>query len=335
MSNDNISFDKTMQRDRDAESGDSVARLLHLAGPRPAISAALQARVYAQTLEEWRRIPPARGRITRIAKIAMPVALAASMLLAVTFMLRPGPVDAPRVGTIARISIQPWTSAHGVETGDTVRVGDTLRTRDGQLLSVALPDGTSLRLASNTALQLDAKRSFTLLAGEIYADTGPGMSRTNSLEVRTGLGVITDVGTQFLVSYKDATLDVAVREGRVDVRADRETYAALAGSRITMQAGGDVTKDKIDATDSAWNWVVDVAPAFDIENRSLLDFLTWVSRETGKELIFTDKKSRRDAMAAILHGSIRDFTPVEAVASVLPTTALDYTINQTSIIVGR
>lgn len=334
MSNDKNSSDNTRPGDDETEQGDSVARLMILAGPRAAIPAELQARVYAKTLEAWRNNQPVPGPVTRVLKIAMPLALAASILLAVTFLLRPGLVDAPLVGVIVRINVAPGTHAPSVRKGDTVRAGDTLHTADGTLLSILLPEGTSLRLASNTSLQLDEQRGFTLLAGEIYADSGHLVSGTSALEIRTGLGLITDVGTQFLVSYRDEVLNIAVREGRVDVRNTHATYATPAGSRLTLQAAGDVVRGDISATDNAWNWVVDVAPAFDIENRSLLEFLTWVSRETGKELIFTDKKSRDAAMTAVLHGSIRGFTPLEAVTSVVPTTALDYKIHETSIVVG-
>lgn len=335
MSKDNNSLNNTKADERDTEQGNSIARLMILAGPRAEIPAELQARVYGKTLEAWRNNLQTPGRATRVLRFAMPLALAASFLLAVTFLMRPGPVDSLLVGVVARINVLPGTSALGMQTGDTVRTGDTLRTADGQLLSVALTDGTSLRLASNTSLQLDEKRSFTLLTGIIYADSGPTVSGTSPLEVRTGLGLVTDVGTQFLVSYRDAVLNIAVREGRVDVSDSRATYTAPAGHRMTLQATGEVSRGKISATDSAWDWVSEVAPAFDIQASSLFDFLTWVARETGKELIFTDNSSRNAAMVTFLSGSIRGFTPLEAVASVLPTTAFEYEINATSIVVGQ
>jgi len=331
MSNDNKAGDDIAGRDHESGQGDTVARLLNLAGLRPLIAADIEARVYDHVHQEWRNSLPA----SRTGKWAMPLALAAGILIAVTFVTRLVLPDAPLVGTVARVNGGFDGSAASFVSGDAVRVGDNLRTGDRQLLSVALSDGTSLRLAANSSLQLDERRSYTLLTGKVYADSGQTVYQDSGLEIRTGLGVITDIGTQFLVSFEGAALSVAVREGRVDVAADQDTYTALAGDRLMMQAGGGVTKGQIGATDSAWDWTLKLAPEFDIENRSLLDFLTWVSRETGKELIFVNDELRKAAMATVLSGSISDLTPVEAATTVLTTTSFAYEIRETSIIIGR
>lgn len=335
MSNESNSMDGSGVGYHDTEPDDSVARLMHLAGPRAAVSEDLQARVYQQIHREWLDMLKTTRAKNRISRIAVPLALAASLLVSVTFLTRPVPLEIPVVGTVAKVSIKSGASTKGLAVGDIIRVGDTVRTGGGRLLSIALSNGASFRVAANTSLQLDEQLSFTLLKGEIYADSGQFADGKRNLEIFTELGVITDVGTQFLVSYRDAVLSVAVREGRVDVSAERETYTALAGNLLTRQAGGNMTRSEISTTDNAWNWTLAVAPNFDIDNKSLLDFLTWVARETGKELIFASDELRRAAMTTILHGSIEDFTPVETVAMVLATTTFEYKMGKTSIVVGR
>jgi len=331
MSKQNHSKENSGQDMRNAERDDSVARLMTLAGLRPVIPAELEARVYADTRKIWRRTLPAYRR----KKWIRPLAIAASLLMVATFSLRFGHLKAPRLGTIARVSTDLGTVVRGIRVGRRVRVGDILQTGDDHMLNIAMANGTSLRLATNTTLRMDSKRSFTLLAGEIYADSGDSQKPDKGIEVRTKLGVITDVGTQFMVSYANTALSVAVREGRIDVNGGQDTYSALAGQRLIMQASGDVINDRIGAMDSAWDWTLKVASAFDMENKNLLQFLEWVSRETGKKLVFASDAVRQAATETILHGSISDLTPTEAAASVLASNAFDYTPQEMSIFVTR
>jgi hypothetical protein len=88
-------------------------------------------------------------------------------------------------------------------------------------------------------------------------------------------------------------------------------------------------------TDEYWNWTTNLAPAFDIEGRSLMDFLKWAARESGRILYFEDTELRMAAMRTDLHGSIADFSPLEAIESVLATTAFRYHIEHDRIVIER
>jgi len=331
MSIDSHSGENTMAKDGETEQDDSVARLMNLAGLRPDVSADIEARVYDHVRREWRNSLP----VSHTRKWAIPLAIAASILLAVSIVRSPVTPDGALVGTVATISSEFGATSAGLTVGDTVSVGDTLTTRDGQLLNIALPNNTSVRLAENTSLQLDDRYRFTLVTGTVYADSGILASPGSNLEIQTGVGVITDIGTQFLVSFVDDELGVAVREGRVDVTAERDTYTTRAGDSLMLLAGSPAVMGKIGATDSAWDWTLDVASDFEVENSSVLNFLEWVSRETGKELIFSSDEIRADAMTTILYGPVSDLKPSEAAVTMLATTKFDYRIDETSIVLGR
>ena len=331
MSNNKNSVTGVDNEDRGSEADKSVARLMNIAGLRPEIPAEIEDRVYRHVKQEWHTNQP----VSRTRQWAVPLALAASILIAVSFIIRPTLSDAPMVGTIARIGGGASTTTRGLATGDIVRVGDSLQTGDRDSLSIELSNGTSLRLATNTSLQMTEQRVFTLLSGKLYADSGQTEVDGNNLVVHTDYGVVTDVGTQFLVSVVDGSLAVAVRLGRVDVWADRETYAAAAGSSLMVRSSGRVTTGEIDATDNVWDWTLALASEFEIENRSLLDFLTWVARETGMELIFLNDVVRAAAASTVLHGSIAGLTPVEAAETILATTSVAYALGESSIIIGR
>ena len=90
-----------------------------------------------------------------------------------------------------------------------------------------------------------------LLDGRVYADTGNYVYRDRALVIETGMGTVTDVGTQFSVDARGGSLDVAVREGRVDVQqvgpgdvatsafeTDREHRAGVVAVRDVNDAAG-------------------------------------------------------------------------------------------------
>lgn len=318
------------QEDAANDSDAAVARLLHLAGPRPAIPADLERRVQARVRREWQQATRRR----RVVRWAMPLALAACLVAAVAVIVRPTPVPAPVVGTVARSVSTDGTDARLHAAGDVVRRGDTLATAASEIISIDLRDGTSLRLAEDSALRFDAADDFELLRGGLYADTGQPVYRTAALTVRTPLAVVTDVGTQFLVRYAHGGLQVAVRDGRVDVADEGRTHTAVAGQQLQLTSGEAAKVADIAPHAALWEWAASVAPLFVIENRSLMDFLKWAARETGRDLAFADNEQRMAAMRVVLHGSIADFTPDEAVASVLATSGIVYELTPEKIYIG-
>lgn len=317
--------------DEKSRDEDSVAKLMSLAGPRAAIPADVQARVYANVREEWL----AGTAVKRTARWAIPLAIAASAVLAVTLVIQPAETPLVRVGTVARLDPGSQAAGAHLAPGDGVHAGDTLATSDGQGMSVLLRGGASLRLDEDTVLQVDGQDDFTLIQGRIYADSGQSVYRDGTLNIDTPYGSVTDIGTQFSVAFDDTELAVAVREGRVDVAARLDTYVALAGNRMVLSKSGDVATIPVAANDDSWNWAVDLAPAYDIDNKTLLDFLKWVARETGRELVFADDDLRLAAMGTVLHGSVSDFTPIEATASVLATTTFRYRMDSTRLVIER
>lgn len=337
--------DKELERDEEA-----MARLLRLAGPRAEIPADAESRVYARVLKEWQASTeaPDDARVykfvhrswKRDAALAatkrwiLPIALAASAALVAIFISQPEQVPPVAVGTVAKV-VSPAAGGSAFALGDEIYVGMTIETGDGQGMSFLLARNESLRLDEDSALRVDTRDQFTLLRGRVYADTGEFVYRDGGLRIDTAFGAVTDIGTQFAVSIQDDLLDVAVREGRVDVRNDTHKYVAMSGERIRLLEQGEVDVDPLALTDEYWNWTTNLAPAFDIEGRSLMDFLKWAARESGRILYFEDTELRMAAMRTDLHGSIADFSPLEAIESVLATTAFRYHIEHDRIVIER
>lgn len=342
--------DRQTAQDRDEQT---LARLLRLAGKSEPIADDIEARVYAAVRREWaasstqpsgdrvyaevRRAwnrTPARARKRRW---MIPVAVAATVVLAVTVMLQLQPesslpVAAP-VGAIAK-TVGPDNGLY--VSGQKVYAGDTLATGPDSGISITLANAESLRLDEDSRLVVLDSDEFQLLAGRVYADTGDFLYHDKGLRIVTDAGTVTDVGTQFSVHASGERLDVAVREGRVDVvMSGGQELVAVAGERMLLEQGGEPSVEQLAPHDGYWDWVAALAPVYDLENRSLLDFLRWAARETGKELVFSDNDLRMAAMRTDLHGSIQDVTPAEAIAAVLATTSFRYRIENDRILIFR
>ncbi|MGB5345219.1 MAG: FecR domain-containing protein [Woeseia sp.] len=308
-------------KDNGREDDSALATLLNLAGPSAEIPQEIEQRVYQKVRSEWQLAPRRAGR-KRVAVWALPFALAASVLVAV--LLVPATPETPlrAIGSM-------------VADGREVFVGDVIDTATGGGSSIWLDGEVSLRVDAGTQLRIAAADEFTLLAGRVYIDTGDRIYADRHVTISTASGRATDVGTQFAVSYDRQEMRVAVREGRVDLADDRQRWSAQRGEALVLRAGQAAQLEDVAIVGPEWDWAVALAPDFDLEDHTVLDFLKWVSRETGLELVFDDDELRSAARSARSHGSIRGLTPLEAVEAVLATTQFKYSIDSYSIAIRR
>jgi ferric-dicitrate binding protein FerR (iron transport regulator) len=328
---------------------ESLARLMHLAGERREIPLSIESRVYHRVQEEWKKTTSDpntdkvyeevhktwrrdTSRSTFIRWLA-PAGVVAMAIIAMLVVSTPKPPAAQFAATVSRVVGSGQVSSDYPE-GTVVHVGETIETGAAEGVSLLLARSESLRVDENTQLRVDSADQYTLLAGRIYADTGKFVYRDGGLKIGTAFGMVTDVGTQFAVASSEQTLDVAVREGRVDVRNDSDSYAARMGERLTLVKGEDAAITEIDTHSAYWGWIAELTPAFDMTNKSLLDFLNWAARETGRELRFESDESRMFAMRTDVHGSIDGLTPDEALEAILATTTVRYQIADDKIVIA-
>lgn len=313
-----------------APGGDSVARLIRLAGPRPLIPGDVQMRVHAAVRREWQGSYQRR----RTLRWGIPFALAAAVAVVTVGLVRAPEIAVAPIATIVKVDPTGSAAASGqLAPGVAVYPGAEISTGT-RGVALALNNGISVRLQAGTSVTFESLESVLLDSGRLYADSGQSVYDTRSITVRTAVGSATDVGTQFAVEADGDRMQVAVREGKVDIAAGPDSWTAEAGDLLSVTSDGEANLAEISPYDSSWDWTSSLAPAFDIENRSLLDFLKWASRETGRELVFENDSARLAAMRTTLSGSIDDFTPMEAVASVLPTTRFGYRIETHRIVIS-
>lgn len=304
-----------------------LRRLLEAAGPRPEIPPGELATIKGSFRRDWRELVDRRAGARRRFgwKTAVPMALAATLAvaLAVGFWWRglQPPVDAAVVATVEVAEGEARAEGGRVEVGRELVGGARLQTLESDAaprLSVRLTGGQSVRLDAGTRLRLVSATLLELERGAVYVDSPPG---TGSLEVRTGLGNVRDIGTQFEVRVNGG-LRVRVREGSVEVERGEAHLSAVAGEELTVGSDGSIDRRAIAGWAEAWDWVVAAAPPF--EGGSFEAYLDWLSRETGWRVRFADDELARSVSGMPLKGKITHLAADESVHVVLPAYGFEY-----------
>ncbi|MBO1013165.1 FecR domain-containing protein [Achromobacter sp. SD115] len=214
--------------------------------------------------ENWRRAQPAHElawqRLNALTRdVAAGVAGAGGEVAART--LRQAPLIQSRRNAIrwmvsaAGLGLGGW----GVSQSGAVRaLSADMRTGTGERRAVTLPDGTLLELNTASAVDLRytaSRRELVLLEGEIQVTTGRD-PLGRPFTVRTRAGVLTPVGTRFLVrGLEDGRMRIAVLEGAVDVRGLDPNDAPRrvpAGGQAEFSAAGGFAAGPLEAASSAW-----------------------------------------------------------------------------------
>jgi ferric-dicitrate binding protein FerR (iron transport regulator) len=304
-----------------------VGRLVRLASPGPEIPADGRERIKAALRPEWRQAVAARRRRRRLLWAGGGLAAAASLILGVVLWNGIDNGGRATVGPVAHLALvagnveivppsgAPW---HGSpdDLGEAILSGSWLRTDEGSRVALDLGAGRSLRLDVGSRLRIASESAVLLDRGAVYIDSGEAGNA--GIEVRTTLGIARELGTQFELRRMDDTLTIRVREGSVSFDRNGDRLEIAHGSSVRVSSDGSVERGLTRPNSAEWNWVLEAAPALEIEGRTVVAFLDWVARESGLWVRFADAEVERLAATTILHGSVEGLTPKEAAEAVLP-----------------
>lgn len=291
--------------------------------PPEEMAQAVRAAVEAQ----WREVIAGRARRRRI---GLSLAAGAALLALGLWAARPALLgSAVRLAEVryAVGSVQAkagWLPGwRAVAPGQALFAGETLATSATGRLALTLADGVSIRLDRGTQVTLVGGKRVDLSRGALYVDSG---ARTEAPEllVETPAGAVHHLGTQYEARViAPSAVRIAVREGRVELDTSTgATHRATAGEQMTVSSGGSVVRSTVSPYDERWQWVAATAPPFNIDGRSVAEFLTWAARELGRDVVYADAATQAQADRVMLSGSIAGLSPDQAVAAVLPTTPL-------------
>jgi ferric-dicitrate binding protein FerR (iron transport regulator) len=328
---------------RDHASAEEVtSRLLRVAGMRAPVPPAAEHRVRDVVLDEIRSVARARKVRRRLLAGSALLAVAAVAVLAV----RPRPVSrsetvlpavATTIATVERvegIGVTRPTAAAGraaIAAGTSLVVHDEIVTgRDGRL-AFRLTSGASVRVDRGSRVRLVSATAFDLAEGAVYIDNGPGEP---VLEVRTPLGLVKDVGTQFETRLESSGLRVRVRSGLVELHRDEKILSVRPGSEVQVSMSGTTTRT-IPTFGPDWEWVTALAPPFNVDGRPLGVYLEYLCREQGWTLAYADTRLARDVSGMLVHGSVEGLSPADALSVVLSTSGLAHRLDGGHLVVSR
>ena len=303
-----------------------VAALLRAAGARPSATAQAMAEVRGAVEAEWRAAVAARRRRRGLVgwSAAAGIAVAAVSIWLVRPLLQAEPqvvaALARVVGTVEQNRGDGrWTP---LPSDGSIESGTSLRTARNGRAALQLASGVELRLDSGTVVAFEDAVHARLASGALYVDAGlPAGAASPEFELDTPAGRVAHLGTQYEARILDGGLRLGVREGRVRVSRGAGDLVGAAGESLTIR-GDEVARAALAPTAAEWNWLAEVTPPFDIEGRSVEDFLVWAARQTGRTIVYASPDAARQARNVRLRGTVQGLAPDDALRAVLATTSL-------------
>lgn len=306
-----------MDETGNTNSDDAIAALVRLAGRRPPVPEDAAARVRNAVHDEWLQTIGRRNRTRWIASAA--AVAAAAVIVVMLRMMTPRPQLAP---VTPRVVV-----AGGQTNGAVIYANDVYEVANGNTASLAWGKAT-LRLDGGTRVRITSQTELMLDRGAVYID-----SNHSSAVVRTPIGSVHDIGTQFEVRLGADRMRVRVREGRVDLQHGGATHSAEAGVELDADARGGVTQHSIATSGSEWDWVVRAAPPIHLDGRTLSEVVASVTRDEGLKPVWSDTTAQK-AASMRLHGDV-PMTPEEALDTALVASGLTARTDGDRLIIRR
>lgn len=317
---------------------DAVEALLEQAMPRPAPPGKDEQMIREAVFSEWQAVAGKRRSRTMLTRFAV----AATVLLGVTvsfYMLNDTGIAAEQVATISTSHgsihvLGAQSEVHDLTDLTAITAGQTIKTNSDSGIGLEWGNGGSLRIAANTRIEFVTSDEIYLRSGKVYFDSTPSElvaavsagSSAAQIRIQTDQGVVTHVGTQYMTESNGGALIVSVREGQVMIDGNYHSEKALDGQQITIRGSARGAVANIAPYGESWSWIENVSPVANTDGRSVAEFLSWVSRETGLKIEYPDAATERAANEFILKGNV-NLQPREALDFWLQGQDLNWDIN--------
>lgn len=139
-----------------------------------------------------------------------------------------------RIGELLKRNTElvEWT---GLDEGDPVSIGDTLKTGAESRCEIVLEDGSSIRLSEKTIYVIDEYSIATgsvifkanLIAGEVWTNVFKDDKTSRDFKVKTPIAVAAVIGTIFKSAFSGKESAYTVMEGKVKVDLVQEKKKEL------------------------------------------------------------------------------------------------------------
>jgi ferric-dicitrate binding protein FerR (iron transport regulator) len=232
-------------------------------------------------------------------------------------------------------AVAPLVAGAEIPAGAWIETPSAAEAGTAGRLALRLVAGASLRIDEGSRVRLHAGDLVELARGAVYLDSA---TDAGPFDVRTPLGTVRDIGTQFevrMLGQDGGSLRVRVRRGEVSVLTPGLELAVLAGEELLLGADGSSLRAVITAHGDAWQWVLGLAPPFELEGRTVAELLDWVSRETGWQVRFADAEVERVARETTFAGAVTVRVAGAAATRLLPAAGLAAHLTEGSLVINR
>lgn len=312
-------------------SDEALASLLENVDVRPKPPVEMEQAVFEHSRAQWRAMQAARKRRKTYRYFAAAAVLVLTLLIKpVFFSGLPDGGASLALGTVSNLKGLVYVVREGrretlANASEALYAGESIIASADSGLSIRWAAGSSVRVDQNSELLLSSAAELGLVSGRVYVDVPllPSGQPAPDLAVATQFGLVSHIGTQFMVSSDAEAVQVLVREGSVSVSNDQQTVVAAAGNQLTLDSVDSISRDTVPVFGSQWQWAEQLAPVFEVDGLPLFEVLNRISRETGKPILYDSADAQRIATSTIMHGNI-DEDPSNALELVLQTNDLSW-----------
>ena len=160
-----------------------------------------------------------------------------------------------------------------------------------------------------------------------------GKSSESNFRIETDHGIVTHFGTQYMTYSSSEELTVSVREGEVAIDGNYRDETVLEGQQLKIAGNTRPSVANFPRHGIAWDWVEQTSPVADVDGRSVAEFLSWVGRETGLEIVYESPEAELVAHKGELRGKV-DMDPRSALSYRMRGEDLNWHIDGGTIIVS-
>ncbi len=211
------------------------------------------------------------------------------------------------------------------QSSKVIKNGSWLKTNTKSFTNLSLLDGSELRINHNSIVEIINPTKINLISGEIYHDADI-VTAKNHLIIQTAFGKVQHIGTRYLVKTDSNKLEIAVRNGLVEIEYKQLKRKVDAGYGLTINDNSEITTQLVPANDKVWDWVSLAATPYQSEGKTLYDFVSWYAHEYGYKVEWNSNKMKSKRVE--LSGQISHLDKSIQLKAVFLSTTYDYQINK-------
>ena len=328
------------ENDQSGNDDKALEALFRHASTRKRAPLEVETEVREELHSEWQALTRRRRIRRHVGGWAIAASVVLALFISVNQFRQPDPaINGPVLATVDKragdIFIQNAPGETSRLPADVqLHAGSELSTIKDARIALAWVSGESLRMDENSRVSLISNTEISLLSGKIYIDSAGSGNQGRALIINTPSGPVSHIGTRYITTVSGDEVTVSVREGKVSIGSGDGATIAVQGQRLHLADNGQHSATAIPIYGEEWQWTELIAPQFNVDGRTMREFLDWVGHETGRKIEYASAQSELAAAQTRMHGNI-DLEPLRAMELMLQTSDLTAVVNEGVILVSH